>query len=598
MGKEPEEGNLKLTPSAICVRLHEDMKRKSTFAAASFVLLTLSLLIAPRVLAEEVSPPNPAVEAAAANALMNVGIKLSKAASREKYDETFYGIAIALARLGRTDTALKAAQWITSGNVANTQSEVLRLAVRRSTILGDIKRAESLIPQITNNNAKADALLTVARAHLRQNEFDAAQKVLFQVTPLAPNNLSALTHTAYLFSQCGNIPVAKRLFDKAEKRVISLNNDYQTKHFEIILLKANFVDQWQSFHRRNSENILYDDVLEQLLKLGQVDAAINAVEQLNSKEISPLFDIAYYIAPKYPEKATALLDKAAAKVPHILETDKQNEESTTDLAQSYATYLAVGYARVNKNDEVQKWLEQLKNDTPPEEFPLAQLRYLTLPFFYSQKFHGTSTFSPHQLLQTHEDLQPYLSKLRINYIAAFILDQFIRAQIAAEQFPQARGNIEIMEKALKRKIGAGELTYASIEATVRLARLWNDAKDQQRCDALLRYIFNASQKDISRKELLETFIQNGLVDEAVRYFYELPGNKQKLPQAIFSELSYEIATAHPNQFPYELLKAKQPYAEARNISKFVRGLTNDLFRTPGEQDFVLQANGSGVDISG
>jgi len=573
------------------------MKLSSLFA----LLVTLSVLTFP-TFAQDAVPPNPQVEAKAAQALLNAEIKLQKmipldAQQKPNYDlygKNFSEIAIAFARLGRTDSALKATQYLPSSSASETQSEALRLSVRRSAILGDVKRAESLIPQIKNNNAKADALLTVARAHLRQNDYDAAQKVLFQVTPLAPNNLSALTHTAYLFSQCGNIPVAKRLFDKAEKRVVDLNSDYLTKRFETLLLKANFVDQWQSFHRRNSANILYEDVLEQLLKLGQVDAAINAIQQLTSKEETfSLFDIAYYIAPKYPEKATALLDKAA-KASHMFIADRQNEGSATELAQSFDTRLAVGYARVNKRDEAQKWLEQLKKDTPSEDFPLTQLRYLTLPFFYSQRFHETNTFPPHQLLQINEEIQPYLPKLHMNFIAVFILDQLIEAQIAFGQTPQARGNIEFLEKAVKRKMDPGKEKYGSIYATVHVAKLWKDAKDQQRCDALLRDIFHAPRKAVSNKGLLETFIDNGLVDEAVWYFHTLPGNKQKFPQAIFSGLPYAIAIAHPDQFLYELLKAKQSPAEASNISRFVKGITNDLFQASRErkQGFAINSDGN------
>lgn len=98
---------------------------------------------------------------------------------------------------------------------------MLRLSVRRSTILGDVKRAVSLIPQIKNNNAKADALLTVARAYLRNHDYDAAQKVLFQVTPLVPKNFHALFYTASLFAKSGNYAVSKRLFDRAKTMMVS-----------------------------------------------------------------------------------------------------------------------------------------------------------------------------------------------------------------------------------------------------------------------------------------------------------------------------------------------------------------------------------------
>lgn len=95
--------------------------------------------------AQNAIPPNPQVEAKAAQALLNVEIKLQKMIpldAQQKPEYTFYSgifndIAIALARLGRTQSALKATQFMFPKSASQTQSEVLRLSVRSSAILGE-----------------------------------------------------------------------------------------------------------------------------------------------------------------------------------------------------------------------------------------------------------------------------------------------------------------------------------------------------------------------------------------------------------------------------------------------------------------------------
>jgi hypothetical protein len=100
----------------------------------------------------------------------------------------------------------------------------------------------------------------------------------------------------------------------------------------------------------------------------------------------------------------------------------------------------------------------------------------------------------------------------------------------------------------------------------------------------------------SKIQRIRAFLSNGFVDEGLQFFYSLPIDGKKPPQSLLPELPYNLAIAHPNQFQYELLKAKEPNTEARNISAFARGLTTALFQTPSEQVFEINSNGGGIGL--
>lgn len=582
------------------------MKRKSTFAASSLVLLSL-LFTAPHAFAEEVAAPNSAVEAAAAKALMNAGIKLSKSPSREEYNNSFNDIAIALARLGRTETALKAAQWMTPGNAAQTQNEVLRLSVRRSAILGDVTRAAGLIPQINNNNAKADALLTVARAYLRRNDYDAAQKVLFKVTPLVPGNFQALLYTASLFAKSGNIVVAKRLFDRArnmmipipdasewgneDKGVISRSDSAfsQIRTFNRYALHAGMVDEWQPLPERpwNIQYGLDEDSLAGLLELNEIDLAIKTAKQSSPDRIVvDLCLIAYYISAKYPDRAYSLLNQASSAVPLALALLEKisDEDSLPESKQYLDMYLASGYHQLDKEEEYQKWEQQLMQDTPPNKRPLIQLHSAIFPLYVRTR----STFPPDKLLEMNDKIQPYLRELHDKEDVFVPMQFLIHAQIAAGQLPQARGNIEFLDNFARAKIVSAK-DPSGFGKAFTVAEMWKRVGNDKNCHLILQTIFNAPQKitSYSKIDRVGDFIMRGFVDEGLRFFYSLPVEGKKPPQSLIRELPFSLAMAHPDRFPNELLKAKQPYTEARYVSNFVDGLTYNLFRASRVQGIEI-----------
>jgi len=594
------------------------MKRKSTFAVASLILLSL-FIIAPHAFAKEVTAPNPAVEAAAAKALLDAEAQLKimshdnspKTPSLEMMNDDFWMLAMSLALLGRTESALQATNWMTiDGDVTNgksfTRSEILRLSVRRSALLNNVPHAENLAAQMKNPNAKADALLTLARAYLRKFDYPAAQKVLFQVTPLVPKNFNALLYTAYLFSQSGNIAVSKRLFDRAEQMLTPWPKETPTNGNNIgphafdeyrslgdYLFKAGLVDEWQRFRKKAPHTHPFLDVttMDRLLQLNQIDLAIEAArdtfpKNFPAEKVGALVGIALQISHKYPDKALSLLDEAGADLNALSQPLK-------DVNGDTSVFLATGYHSLGKETKAQEWLQAGIKDATPRIAAQWKLEYLLFPLFISVNIEKKSTFPPDQLLQINNEVKSLLPSLGNDDNTQNMLRQLIAAQIKAGQIGQARGNIEFLEKAAKQQLVSGKPDTSSLGNAFSTAELWKKIGDQKRCDALLQTILNAPReiRTFSKTDRINEIIRWGFVDEGLRLFSSLPVAEQKSPASLLPDLPYAMARAHPDQFPDAMLKQMDPLAKCGFLNEFVRGLTSDIFRAPEGGAFVLYTNG-------
>ena len=602
------------------------MKRKSTFAVASLILLSL-FIIAPHAFAKEVTAPNPAVEAAAAKALLGAETQLKimshddspKTPSLEMMNDNFWMLAMSLARLGRTESALQATNWMTiDGDVTNgksfTRSEILRLSVRRSALLNNVPHAENLAAQMKNPNAKADALLTLARAYLRKFDYPAAQKVLFQVTPLVPKNFDALLYTAYLFSQSGNIAVSKRLFERAEKMLTpwpkatqAKGDDVGTRTFheysrygslEDYLFKAGLIDEWQRFRKKAPRTHLFLDAttMDRLLQLNQIDLAIEVArdtfpKNFPAEKAGALVGIALQIAPKYPDKALSLLDEASADLDALSQPLKGANGDT-------AVFLATGYHSLGKEAKAQEWLQRGVKDVTPHIAAQWKLEYLLFPLFISTNVEKKSTFPPDQLLQINNEVQSLLPSLGNDDTTQNFLRQLIAAQIKVGQINEARDNIEFLDKIAKQQIVSGKPNTStfgnivSLSDVLSVAEFWKKTGDQKRCDALLQAVLNAPQKVLtfSKTERINAIMLRGFVDEGLSLFSSLPVAKQKSPASLLPDLPYAMARAHPDQFPDAMLRQLTPVAKCSFLSGFVLGLTSDIFRAPQDGAFVLHTN--------
>ncbi|MEO6906249.1 MAG: hypothetical protein ABI210_00010 [Abditibacteriaceae bacterium] len=396
----------------------------------------------------------------------------------------------------------------------------------------------------------------------------------------------------------------KNFVDVIERHNLAVN---QVRAFEIYTLNAGLVDEWQQFQKSNLglSRSLDTFSLQALLQNNDIDVAIDSARQsFPDDKVMDLVLIADYIAPKYPDRAYSLLNEASGAMPLAYERLKEiyGQRAAPWVKQHFEMALSLGYNKIGKEKDAEKWLQQLKQDSPENEQALTQFRYLTFPLRIPRYLNIKTSFPPEQLLQINDRIQPYLPKLQITFYTSSLLQDLINAQIADGQITQARVNIEFLDKTARQKIVLAK-NIIDFNDALDVAKLWKKIGDQKSCDSILRAILNAPQILVPQPKMsvsdlkiqrIRMFIDLGFVDESLRFFYSLPVEGKEPPQSILTELPYAIAIAHPNQFPYGLLKTDSPFEETPTLSEFVRGLTSALFQTPSEQVFEIDSNGDNI----
>lgn len=599
------------------------------------VLLLLSFLRVSAVYASEVVRPDSKLETQAARVLWNLNLKLRKAKPSnpitpdELSSYPFRRVALSLARLGRVETALRVVDWKPLPDMSYARNEVLRLAVRRSAKLGKIEQAKSLLPQINNHYAKADALLVLAKAYLREHDYANAQKVLFEVTPQVPDNYQVLLYTAVLFAKNQNIAVSKRLFERAKKMIPSDEEYKNRKHnkpgltpfnqrarFGYSLLQARFVGQWLKYRTSEGDQPTFPSNREVSLLLERNNAGtlLEAVQRITPRpfNVNFMINVAERVASKEPERSLAILDKASAfwikqaKVKSAAES--QQKHFGLILTATIKYKFAQAYAKLGKKEISQEWMQRLTERPKQGGHKFDEFYYRLLPIVVFAE--DKSTFPPQQLMEINKSIQPFLSSLPSKfesegfqkYIINSLVQQLIKMQIAAGQRDQARENIEFLETYL-RKFHSADMSAADLfHKSLDIAALWKSVGDQKKCEALLEFALDADKKTSSDYALfnISTLARKGFLHVARREFHALSPEELKRHQAsgIEGEIITQEAIAHPRRFLSQQLKEDtsptppdQLYQEVNILFPFVKHLTRSLFPQQNEPQHMLTSAG-------
>jgi tetratricopeptide (TPR) repeat protein len=608
-------------------------------------MLLVSLMSASVVHASEAIRPDPAVEAKAAQVLWNLNMKLRKARPRNhpsKPDEIdpylFRRVALSLARLGRVQTALRVLAWKPLPDMSYARNDVLRLAVRRSAVLGKVEQAQSFIPQIDNHNAKADAFLALALAYLQKQDYAAAQKVLFKVTPQVPDNYKALLYTAVLFAKSQDMAVSRRLFARA-KKMIPTEKEYkknkspkpgltpfnQRARFGYSLLAAGFIDEWLQYRTSGEDQLTFpsDREIPLLLQQNNMGTLVSVVHHMKPNTYNVPFAItaATCLASNYPHQALAILNEASA----VWLKNNQALQGTTDSTQTspegvFAFFstepinfmFADAYEKLGEKQLSQQWKQRI-NTAQQNKQPLAQFLYHLLPIIVyndSQPINKT-TFPPAQLNQINNDIQPYLPALQDKFKAVgmqrytieTLMQTLIKMQLDTDQKAQAQTNIIFLDIFLRKSRTSGMSDADLFVRALNIAELWKMAGDQTQCDGLLKYAFDATKKTSRGIKLfnLSTLIQKGFINVGIREFHALSSAERKDIQAddIPTELEIQKAIARPEHFLAGQLKSgispketpEQLYREVNVLYPFVKHVTRNLFPSQNERHHLLTSDG-------
>ena len=612
----------------------------------SLIVLLASLMSASAVHASKAIRPDPAVEAKAAQVLWNLNMKLRKARPLNhplKPDEIdpylFRRVALSLARLGRIQTALRVLAWKPLPDMSYARNEVLRLAVRRSAVLGKVEQAQSFIPQIDNHNAKADAFLALALAYLQKQDYAAAQKVLFKVTPQVPNNYQALLYTAVLFAQSQDMAVSRRLFARA-KKMIPTEEEYKKSKFQkpgltpfnqrarfgYSLLAAGFIDQWLQYRTSGDDQLTFpsDREIPLLLQQNNMQTLVSVVHHMKPNTYNVPFAItaATCLASNYPHQALAILNEASAS---WLKNNQelQNKTNSTQMSPEgiFAFFstepinfmFADAYEKLGEKQLSQQWKQRINTATQQDKQPLAQFLYHLLPIIVYNDSEPTnkSTFPPAQLTQINNAIQPYLPALQDKFKAVgmqrytieMLMRTLIKMQLDAGQKAQAQTNIIFLDIFLRKSRASGMSDADLFIRALNIAELWKMAGDQTQCDGVLKYAFDATKKISRGMKLfnLSTLIQKGFINVGIREFHALSSAERKDIQAdnVQTELEIQKAIARPEHFLAGQLKSgisqketpEQLYREVNVLYPFVKHVTRNLFPSQNERHHLLTSDG-------
>jgi hypothetical protein len=478
-------------------------------------------------------------------------------------------------------------------------------------MLGKTTSAASLINSIKVPTLRADALLALARAHLRRGDFLAAKDTLFQVSPLVHKRSQATVYTAYLLARSGERVAAKRVFERAQEQLPPLSKpipgpnardaehrvrfseaDHQRRYYESYLLKAGFVDEWLAF-TASERPFLGTTVLETLFKHKRfgVVAQLARTDKPQLK-IGNLVVVALALAEQGNDQAGALRLLAEAEElyrtlpPPRIAPDIGDEISAGDRSYTMVL-LAYGHRRLGHEAAAQEWVQQAVTGQTPHQTAFLRTILASLPLHIART--RDITIAPAQLQQIDMEVAPQLPLLSESEQSYHILETLIQAQITAKQFEAAQNNLHLLQRFALNLLHNTEDSSGHNRA-LQVAKFWRQSGDEAQVQTLLKAIDEAPRpKDVTKSSVARLLIYNGFIEEGrARLATVSPSrsDKQHLPT-----LAYYEGKFRPLTFPEWIMKIKEPRERLPMLAGLSRALSDPVFEHPEERELVLSPDG-------
>lgn len=207
-----------------------------------------------------------------------------------------------LAVLGYAEQAIAAAP------DEKARDEALRLSARRQAQMGQIAWATRTAARIKGYASKVDALLAIARAHLRAGQFQHARDILYRASPLARTTRrpDVLAYLAWLLVRADDREAGKRLFQAAQQQssnrktpdgmpsaIEQSERESDQRSIAYYQAKAGFDDE--AIATAGSEMWGLFGIVDAFVKAGHFDSAKQAAARFNADlRVRKLTDIAMY----------------------------------------------------------------------------------------------------------------------------------------------------------------------------------------------------------------------------------------------------------------------------------------------------------------